>query len=228
MSNAFLSRITLRHDASVQALARLLVPQGDGQQHEAAHHLLWALFGDDPERTRDFLWRQTEPGRFMVLSARQPVDSHGLFDIESRAFAPCLQEGFRLRFLLRANATIDRKVPGQTRSKRHDVVMDALYKLTPIQRNESRETLVPTVMEAWLQRQGARTGFALKAGSLGVEACDVLRIGRGQNKNATFGVVDVAGELSVTDPTAFAAALMQGFGRARAFGCGLMLIRRAG
>ncbi|MCX2561183.1 type I-E CRISPR-associated protein Cas6/Cse3/CasE [Acetobacter farinalis] len=228
MSAGFLSRIALRRDASVQAIARLLVPQGEGLQYAAAHHLLWSLFGDDPDRARDFLWRQTEPGHFMVLSHREPADSHGLFDIESREFAPRLKEGSRLRFLLRANATVDRKTPGRVRSQRHDVVMDALHKIPSDDRAAVRDGVVLTAMTAWLERQGQRAGFELDAGALGIEGCDVLRIprARGQGK-ATFGVVDATGVLRVTDPALFTPVLMQGFGRARAFGCGLMLIRPA-
>ncbi len=43
----------------------------------------------------------------------------------------------------------------------------------------------------------------------------------------THGVLDLEGEIEVTDPAAFATALAQGFGRAKAWGCGMMLIRRA-
>jgi CRISPR system Cascade subunit CasE len=32
--------------------------------------------------------------------------------------------------------------------------------------------------------------------------------------------------LEVTEPQAFVAAVLRGFGKAKAFGCGLMLIRR--
>ncbi|MDX2120628.1 MAG: type I-E CRISPR-associated protein Cas6/Cse3/CasE, partial [Gemmatimonadota bacterium] len=42
-----------------------------------------------------------------------------------------------------------------------------------------------------------------------------------------IGVLDLEGTLYVTDPSAFLGALGAGFGRAKAFGCGLMLIRRA-
>ncbi|WP_308340124.1 type I-E CRISPR-associated protein Cas6/Cse3/CasE [Thiolapillus sp.] len=35
------------------------------------------------------------------------------------------------------------------------------------------------------------------------------------------------GSLTVTEPDAYLATLKQGLGRAKAFGCGLMLIRRA-
>jgi CRISPR system Cascade subunit CasE len=50
-----------------------------------------------------------------------------------------------------------------------------------------------------------------------------LRRGRGR-----LGLLDLRGILTVDDPTRFIERLAQGFGRARAFGCGLMLIRRAG
>ncbi|GBQ35105.1 type I-E CRISPR-associated protein Cas6/Cse3/CasE [Gluconacetobacter azotocaptans] len=227
MSGGFLSRVTLRHDAPVQALARLLVPDGEGPRHGAAHHLLWTLFGDTPERRRDFLWRQVEAGHFMVLSARQPVDAHALFDIETRPFEPVLKEGDRLRFLLRANATVDRKTPGRARSQRHDVVMDMLHRLPRHERADARESVVASALESWAGRQGARAGFALAA-PVTVEGCDVWRIPRSGGRGmASFGVVDLTGELRVTVPETFLAAILHGFGRARAFGCGLMLVRRA-
>ncbi|GBQ20404.1 CRISPR-associated protein Cse3 [Acetobacter estunensis NRIC 0472] len=228
MSEGFLSRVSLRRDAPVQAIARLLVPEGEGRQHGAAHHLLWTLFGDDAQRSRDFLWRQMDAGRFMVLSMRQPVDAHGLFDIETRDFAPCLKEGSRLRFLLRANATVDRKTPGRARSQRHDVVMDALHRLPSAERGCAREGLVPAVMGAWLERVGDRAGFAPDLETLVIENCDVWRIPRAQGRSqAIFGVVDMTADLTVRAPDIFVPALMRGFGRARAFGCGLMLVRRA-
>jgi CRISPR system Cascade subunit CasE len=41
-----------------------------------------------------------------------------------------------------------------------------------------------------------------------------------------IGVLDFDGVLTVTDPQRFLAALAAGFGRAKAYGCGLMLIAR--
>ncbi|MBB2201097.1 type I-E CRISPR-associated protein Cas6/Cse3/CasE [Gluconacetobacter tumulisoli] len=227
MNGGFLSRVTLRRDAPVQALAQLLVPDGEGPRHGVAHHLLWTLFGDAPERRRDFLWRQVEAGHFMVLSAREPIDAHSLFDIETRPFEPALEAGDRLRFLLRANATVDRKAPERARSQRHDVVMDALHRLPRHERVEAREGMVASALDSWTGRQGARAGFALTA-PVAVEGCDVWRIPRSGGRGMmSFGVVELTGELRVTVPETFLGAIMQGFGRARAFGCGLMLIRRA-
>jgi CRISPR system Cascade subunit CasE len=42
-----------------------------------------------------------------------------------------------------------------------------------------------------------------------------------------FSALDLSGVLEVQDGEPFLAALLSGFGKAKAFGCGLMLIRRA-
>lgn len=54
-----------------------------------------------------------------------------------------------------------------------------------------------------------------------------LRIGRGGAAPMRVGVLDMEGVLEVRDPERLVAALGAGFGRAKAFGCGLMLVRRA-
>jgi CRISPR system Cascade subunit CasE len=76
-----------------------------------------------------------------------------------------------------------------------------------------------------LARQGAAHGFAPEAG-VAVDGYTRVRIDREAGKPAVFAVVDFTGALRVTEPDGFLAALASGFGRARAFGCGLMLIRR--
>ena len=48
-----------------------------------------------------------------------------------------------------------------------------------------------------------------------------------RRQGATFGILDLTGEIAVTDPDTFLPALGAGFGRAKAWGCGLMLIQRA-
>src|ERR1700731_2130129 len=70
VSTLYLSRLSLRRDASLAALTPLLLLTGIGAQAGAAHRLIWAAFADDPERKRDFLWRQDEKRRWLVLSSR--------------------------------------------------------------------------------------------------------------------------------------------------------------
>jgi len=222
-----LSRITLRRDAPTQALAPLLLP-ADGQARMAAsHHLVWALFSDGPERRRDFLWREEAPGRFLALSDRPPNPLHDLFEIDSKDFAPALSAGDRLGFALRANPVVARKAEGAKRGKRSDVVMDALHSVPKgAERQQRRPDAVITAGRAWLVRLGERHGFQPDQ-DVTVDGYETIRIPRSGRDLIRFGRLDFEGTLTVTDPVIFLAALAKGFGRARAFGCGLMLIRRA-
>jgi CRISPR system Cascade subunit CasE len=189
------------------------------------HHLVWSLFADGPERRRDFLWREEAPGRFMTLSRRPPVNIEGLFELDSQPFAPVLSPGDRLGFTLRANPVVARATAAGQRGKRHDVVMDVLKSVEPGQRAEARPDAVLSAGRAWLARQGAAHGFEPE-GLIAVDGYDRVVIPRETGKPAVFGVLDIGGVLTVRDPARFLAAQEAGFGRARAFGCGLMLIRR--
>jgi CRISPR system Cascade subunit CasE len=225
MSELWLSRARLRADASVASLARLLVPEAAGARPAAAHRLVWSLFADMPDRRRDFLWREEAPGRFMTLSNRPPINVGGLFDLDSQPFAPVLVSGDRLGFTLRANPVVARATARGRRGKRHDVVMDALKSIVLGQRAEARPDAVLSAGRSWLSRQGAAHGFQ-PAGEIAVDGYDRVVIPRATGAPATFGVVDISGVLTVQDPARFLAAQAAGFGRARTFGCGLMLIRR--
>jgi CRISPR system Cascade subunit CasE len=227
MTALWLSRARLRRDTTaVASLARLLVPDGDGPRAAAAHRLVWALFADAPERQRDFLWREEAPGRFMALSARPPAPVPDLFDVDVTPFEPALARGDRLGFTLRANPVVSRAVmPGQ-RGRRHDVVMDALRHVAKHERAARRLAVATETGLAWLTRQGSAHGFA--PDRVGVDGYETMRLPRDAGReHVRFSQMEFTGTLTVTDPALFLAALAVGFGRARAFGCGLMLIRRA-
>lgn len=220
----FLSRVRLKQDAAVAALAPLLMPRGKSGA-AAGHHMIWASFADGAERKRDFLWREEAPGRFLTLSAREPKPM-GLFDVDSKPFEPMLAPGDRLGFTLRANATVDLAMPKGQRSRRHDVVMHALHGLPKEARAEQRLEQVLQAGQSWLARQGKAHGFLPEPG-VGVDGCDRVRIDREAGGQAVFGVLELTGVLQVEDPSRFIPALAAGFGRGRAYGYGLMLIRRA-
>lgn len=229
-----LTRATLRRDVPAAALRALLVPSGESARVGTGHRIVWTLFADRADRERDFLWRESEPGTFYLLSRREPEDRHALFEVEApKAFAPVLAIGDRLRFSLRANATIARKEHGSTgRGKRADVVMNAIHGVPQGERAEARHDAVQTAGLAWLTAQGGRCGFTVVPSGHGlgqptrVTTYRVLRVEHG-GPDARLGVMDLDGELCVSDPARFIDSLGQGFGRAKAFGCGLMLIRRA-
>jgi CRISPR system Cascade subunit CasE len=52
------------------------------------------------------------------------------------------------------------------------------------------------------------------------------RVPREGEAAVRFSTLDLDGVLEVTEPEAFVAAVRRGFGKAKAFGCGLMLLRR--
>lgn len=228
----YLTRATLRRDVSTSALRALLAPKDKSARIGAGHRLVWSLFADAGGRERDFLWRETD-GVYHFLSRRVPEDRHGLFELcEPRSFEPDLAVGDRLQFSLRANATVARKSdPRQRRGKPCDVVMDAIYRAQTGERADARRDAVATAGLRWLAAQGDRCGFNVCTdgesvpASVRVTAYRTLRIEHA-GPVARIGVLDFDGLLEVCDPDTFAGALRSGFGRAKAFGCGLMLIRR--
>lgn len=225
----FLSRLTLNRSAGNAALAPLLDPANQAQALDAHHRLLWSVFADGPDRRRDFLWRADSDGRFFVLSQRPPAPTDLFMAPEVKEFAPTLAPGDALGFVLRVNATKDISDPagGRAKSIRVDLVMDLLRDVPKGQRAEARMGLADQAAADWMGRQGAAHGFAITA--LQVEDYRAIPLLRGvvpRGQRATLGILDLSGKLTVTDPALFTARLAQGFGRARAFGCGLMLIRR--
>ncbi|HEY9466624.1 MAG TPA: type I-E CRISPR-associated protein Cas6/Cse3/CasE [Vicinamibacterales bacterium] len=238
----YLSRATLREDAPIAALHNVLVPKDESQRLSASHRLVWTLFGDTPDRDRDFLWREASPGTFYLLSCRTPVDQHRIFKLdEPKLFAPSFAMGDRVTFALRANATVAKKTGGATRGAPCDVVMNALHAIPKERRAIERARVAEEAGRAWLSRQGAGAGFrlvdvpAVQGGETSecapvVSAYRTLRLDRdrrGGGFDGRLGILDFEGMLEITDPSVFMPAMARGFGRAKAFGCGLMLIRPA-
>lgn len=234
----FLTRATLSQHPSIAAMARQLLPEGSGERAYAAHQLVWSLFAGDEARKRDFLFREVDPAlagnytrpAFMVLSAQRPSSDHPFLDVETKPFEPVLRKGQRLWFSLRANPV--RQATHQAEHKRRDVVMHALYDLPPEERATARPLAIQQAGLAWLEGQGERNGFRLPTPededqpTLRIDGYEQLRIPR-LGRKGVVSVLEFDGELEVTNPEAFLSRLAAGFGRARAFGCGLMLIRRA-
>ncbi|SDF04507.1 CRISPR system Cascade subunit CasE [Celeribacter baekdonensis] len=221
----YLSRLRLSRDPKVAALNALLDPSQMGDKSDAHHRLIWSVFAGDPTATRDFLWREEGQGVFLVQSLHPPEDSPFFETPDVREHAPDLKPGDQLSFLLRANATRDLR--GETR-KRVDVVMNLLHDVPKDQRNQKRMDLASEAAEQWMVGQGARAGFTPDRIEVQDYQTVTLPKYRGKRRGEPrFGILDLTGQITVTDPNAFTQKLAQGFGRAKSFGCGLMLIRRA-
>ena len=118
------------------------------------------------------------------------------------------------------------------RGKKIDVVMRALQDIPKTDwgkrtgRAFERDRIVTDAGTAWLTSQGAKAGFSLSRPPL-VDGYTQVALERRKGRPAGFSVLDFAGEIEITDPAAFLARLPTGFGSAKAFGNGLMLVRRA-
>lgn len=218
----FFSHIRLAQTPAAHALARLLAPSNPAARRSAQHNLLWSIFSDGPERRRDFLWREDGDGSLLALSARPPAPLELFEPHKVRDFAPALTAGDVLAFQLRCNATRTKR-----NGKRVDIVMDTLHSVPTEQRGMQRMALATREGATWLERQGAKAGFRLLEAQAEEYSVQVLPGHRGPRKGQPqFGILDLSGKIEVTDPTAFMHQIGLGFGRAKAFGCGLMLIRR--
>jgi CRISPR system Cascade subunit CasE len=235
MSTLVFTRARLKSDSSVAALAPILFP---GDHSSLPPHtgkaLVWSLFADGAARERDFLWRWDgrKPGRlggeFLILSERTPDNSHNLFDLESKVYDPELVAGDRLAFQLRANAVIRKRAPGQTHSAKHDVVMNALSALEHESRASERPAIISNAGAAWVKRQVEAAGASLEPSEVLVDGYDQHEVSRGEKTSPLrFSSLEFAGILTVTDPVKLRQAIEKGFGASKAYGCGLMLIRRA-
>lgn len=227
------ARLLSRRGEALSALAPVLLPEISSKRAGHAHRLVWLLFQDIPDSERDFLWRDDGGGKLMVLSRRKPSDPNQLFELETQEFAPDLSIGDRLSFVLRANPTVARKAARperelgtRARGQRADIVMDALHAIPRGERAAKRDDIAREATQDWLVKQGARSGFSV-AGPLTVGGYTQVAVERRRGRPAGFSVIDIAGRIEITDPAAFLARLTQGFGSAKAFGNGLMLIRRA-
>lgn len=225
--NWYLSRIRLSRSPAVRVLEAALREPDTGLRRSSQHHMLWSAFAIDPDQKRDFLWRAESDGSFLTLSPRPPRDDNELFERpQCRLFAPELKAGDRLEFQLQVNATRMKRNIG----KRVDVVLDVICSVPKEERAEKRMAIAQKEGLAWLKRQGAKAGFKPHHVSADDYHTEILpRFGNeAKRKNRPdFGILDLSGQLEVTDPEAFLGQLVRGFGRAKAFGCGLMLIRRA-
>ncbi|HFG0657851.1 TPA: type I-E CRISPR-associated protein Cas6/Cse3/CasE [Salmonella enterica] len=210
----YLSRITLHTAQLVPSQLLHLVERGEYVMHQ----WLWELFPGGKER--QFLYRREElqgAFRFFVLSQERPAES-AIFDVQCRPFAPELSVGQILRFTLRANPTICKA------GKRHDLLMEAKRQVKTQPDSRDIWTYQQQAALEWLSHQGEQNGFSLREAS--VDAYRQQQIRREKSRQMIqFSSVDYAGVLVVNNPVLFLQRLVQGYGKSRAFGCGMMLIK---
>ena len=204
-------------------LSRVEIPWERARNPYEYHRQLWRLFpGELREQRRSaeesrngFLFRVEahrpgHPARLLVQSRRAPQTTSDIHVVGTREVHPRPTLGQRLAFLLTANpiktiADVEREAKPDKKSDRCRVPL--------ILENDQRE---------WLLRK-------LAVGAK-VESADVLShppiYFRKGNRGGKLVAVTFEGVLRVGAPDALTTILENGVGPAKAFGCGLMLVRR--
>lgn len=197
---------------------------------DAYHGFIWSLFDGDPNAERDFIYRvegDATPPRFVVVSERKPNAVAGL-NIQSRVFAPQLTAGDRLAFQTRVNPIVQRSRGRGANSAKHDVVMDAKHRERDDMAAGTEYERVYQAVGDWFGQREDTHGFTLDRSSFQVSDYRQHRLRRGLRRvPMQFSSVDCQGILTVTDPEKVLRLALSGFGSARAFGCGLVLLRRS-
>jgi CRISPR system Cascade subunit CasE len=105
--------------------------------------------------------------------------------------------------------------------------MHALSKLATAERAAAREEVMRVAGSAWLAVKSAAGGFSVDPGRLYIDRYERVRIPREDARAVVFSTLTFQGLLTVIEPTRFLECILRGFGAAKAYGCGLMLIRQA-
>jgi CRISPR system Cascade subunit CasE len=221
----YMSRITLRADHGHLGRMAEMVGGGGYRTHQA----LWRLFEVAPDVQRDFLYRQEPQGgmpRFLMVSRRRPQDREGLWSVESKDYAPQLNVGQRLAFSLRVNPVVTRSDENR-HQHRHDVVMDLKKRLRSEEETRLRQAeLVQQAAWEWLLPRAEKAGFSVISESFLAEEYRQHELRKNKGKPIRFSTVDCNGVLTVTDVAQMTETLFNGIGPSKAFGCGLLLVRR--
>lgn len=189
------------------------------------HRNLWRFFPGEARETRasvnearqGFLFRietlnTGRPARLLVQSRNAPAHAEGLSLLGSKPFTPEPSSGQRLAFVLTGN-------PVKT-------ITDVLHESKP--GKQSEKCRVPLIKEDdqrhWLARK--------LAGSATLESVELLPHAplyfRKGSRAGKLTTCTFEGVLRVTAAESFVRLLENGIGPAKAFGCGLLLVRRLG
>ncbi len=165
------------------------------------HRILWKAFPGRPAEQRSFVFRWERRQRalsVMMLSTVAPEMFQGMTCVRSSSFVPNLSQG-TYGFILRAN---------------------------PIKRLSKARNRVPLVgeeaLKGWLLR---KTENACQMKDIRIQGRDTVYFRKGAVPGKLV-TVDYEGVFHLKDKAALLKLMTHGIGPAKAFGCGMFLIRR--
>jgi CRISPR system Cascade subunit CasE len=198
-------------------LSKILVSGPACHNPYEIHRALWKLFPEDTGANRDFLFHvgQSDQNRAEILmqSNREPIKLSGTAKILAcKEYNPTLSAGYRLRFLLIANPVKMINDEGERKNAKGDI----------------KKCRVPLIREddqrAWIER---KLGAAASLETLIIDPAISIKFRKTrEDQVGKIQPVSFQGILIVENAEAMTALLKTGIGPAKAFGCGLMLVRR--
>lgn len=204
-------------------LSRVEIPWQNARNPYDVHRQLWKLFPGQPREARreadapreGFLFRFEDrgpgrPTRVLLQSRQAPVAASDLALLGIREIQPQPEQGQTLAFLLTANPI--KTIVDADKAAKPDKVAD--------------KCRVPLIHEeeqlAWLTRKLAPAASIQTATA---QPHEPLHFRKGQ-RTGKLVTVTFEGLLEVQDPILLREHLENGLGPAKAFGCGLLLVRR--
>ena len=156
--------------------------------------------------------------KYYVVSPNQPVikDSSEV-KIKSTAYNPEFEEGCSLRFDVRLDA--------ETRVDTTRKSIVTAYKERLGEGHGLRwNTLMHDAAADWLRRNSKKYGFRVR--DFFINGHHHYNFKKTTGEPVIFDSLDIRGVLEVSGPAVFVNTLHQGIGKARVYGCGLMLVAR--
>ena len=222
----FLNKLTIQKDF-------LITNKKDHYDLYALHQKIWDLTSIHPEQSRDFLYRiEFNPSnviRFIYLLSTNKINSNEEFFLKaSTEYNPSIELGDVYQFKLRANPIVRRKENNV--SKEFSILLDAKHKLKKMgidyKERFSLGELIYDVGFNWLTKKGKNHGFSIKHREIKIVNDAEYKMEGIPNKQPfSIRTLDFEGILTVTDVVQFTQTLNNGIGPAKAFGCGLLLVK---
>lgn len=210
-------------------LSRVEIPWGSAANPYNLHKAIWDLFpGQEKEQRKSveedrtgFLFRVEsnkagQSARLLVQSLQEPKSLSGrAFITATKAFEPDPKEGQLLAFVLTANPV---KTIADTQGRLNN------------KRDRPKRCRVPLISEKeqaeWLARKLSVVA-EIKSVQIHKESPKFFYKNKsGDKQNGKHQLITFEGVLEVKDSEGLKRMLRNGIGPAKAFGCGLMLVRR--
>ena len=202
------------------------------------HKLAWTLFDGDPKASRDFLFVVVaeRPLTLVLRSAKRPPEDHPFWRLDGlRPFAPAFEAGQALTLRTRCSIA-DTRAPEKdeprwnadgrrnknARGRRTDPVFE-VWRARPADGRPPLAELAEVPALEWLERQGARCGFAFTRDEMVAADYERRRVRLGGRAFVMASVL-YEGLVTVVDPEVFVTMLRTGLGHHKAYGFGLVQV----